>query len=119
MTAGGIRAADKDEAGLKKALVETAQKTYEQNLALMKGLQGVSAEELYSWSRRWLDAEVDLAGNKEERVAAHQRHLDRMKDLEKVLKNLAITGQGRQSDATAGTYYRTQAELWLTRAQGQ
>lgn len=104
---------------LKKALVETAKTTYEQNLAHMKGLEANSPEDLYVWSRRWLDAEVDLAANKDERVAAHQRHLDRMKDLEKILKNFATTGQGRQSDATAGTYYRTQAELWLMQAQGQ
>ena len=85
----------------------------------MKGLQGSSAEELYTWSRRWLDAEVDLAANKEEKMAAHQRHLDRMKGLEKIAKAMVVTGQGRASDASAAVYYRTQAELWLTRAQGQ
>lgn len=111
--------ADKDEAGLKKALVEAAKSTYQEDLARLKNLQASSPEDLYVWSRRWLDAEVDLAGNKEERVAAHQRHLDRMKDLERRAKAMAAAGQGRQSDATAGTYYRTQAELWLTRAQGQ
>lgn len=109
----------KDTSALKKALVEAAQTTYKQDLARMKGLQGSSPEDLYVWSRRWLDAEMDLAANKDEKVASHHRHLDRMKEVEKMAKAMAVTGQGRQSDATAATYYRTQAELWLTRAQGQ
>ncbi len=115
----GATGADRIETELKKELVAAAETTYKQDLARIKGLQGSSVEELYTWSHRWLDAELDLAANKDERVAAHQRHLDRMKDLEKMAKAMAVTGQGRQSDATAAAYYRTQAELWLTRAQGQ
>ena len=88
-------------------------------LLRLKGLEGSSGEELYTWSRRWLDAELDLAANKDERVAAHQRQLDRMKDWEKQAEAMAAAGQGRQSDASAAAYYRTQVELLLTQAQGR
>jgi hypothetical protein len=108
------------EGPLKKALVEEARKTYELDLARLKGGSGgVPPEDLYRWSRRWVKAQLDLAGTKEERLAALRDHVERMKDLEKMTKALADTGQGSTADATAGRFYRAQAELWLTRARAK
>jgi multidrug resistance efflux pump len=105
------------ELALKKALVDEARKVYEQTVIRFRNGQGARPDDLYPWSRRWLEAQLELAGSKEARVAALRDHLDRMKDLEKITKGLADTGQGRTADASAGRFYRIQAELWLARGQ--
>jgi RNA polymerase sigma factor (sigma-70 family) len=116
--AAGQRAqAEGAEAALKKALVEEARKVYEQDVRQLKVAFDIAAEDVYRWSRRWLEAQMDLAVNKEERMAALRDHLGRMKDLEKVMTAAARAGQRREADAAAGRYYRAQAELWLARAK--
>jgi hypothetical protein len=107
-----------DETALKKALVEEARKTYEMDFRRLEAAAGgVTPEGLYRWSRRWLEAQLDPTGIKEDRIAALRDHLKRMRDLEKRTAALAQTGQGTASDASAGRYYRIQAELWLGRGR--
>jgi hypothetical protein len=45
---------------------------------LKAGAADIPCEELYRWSRRWLEAQLDLAGKREERTAALRDHLARM-----------------------------------------
>lgn len=107
-----------DQAALKKALVEEARKTYEMDYRRLEAAAGgITPEDLYRWSRRWLEAQLDLTGIKEERVAALRDHLKRMQELEKKTAALAQTGQGSTADASAGKFYRLQAELWLARGR--
>ena len=60
-----------------------------------------------------MDAERKLSDKQAVQLGVLQAHLERMKELEKAATNLAKTGQGRESDASAATYYRLEAELWL------
>lgn len=106
------------EAALKKAMLEDARKVYEMDLARYRAGQApLGGEELHLWSVRWLEADLDLTADATARTAALKAHVDRMKEVEKMATNLAISGQGRESDAAAGRYYRAQAELWA--AQGR
>jgi hypothetical protein len=106
-------------AALQKGLLEAARKAYEFDALRSRNAEAVSPEEIYLWSRRWVEAEVDLAKTKGARVDAHRDHLDRMKTLEARTKALAAAGQGREGDAVAGRYFRIQAELWLEHAQAK
>src|SRR5262245_23808543 len=92
--------------------LEAARKVFEQNLARLKAGQGLPAE-LFGWSERWLEAELALADKQADRVMALRNHLDRTREVERAAVNSAKTGQGRQADADAATYYRLEAEIRL------
>jgi hypothetical protein len=109
------------EASLQKALEEQARKTYRLNYKLIfeAGDGKLVPEDAYRWSRRWLEAALDRAGNREGRVAAYRDHLGRMRDLEQKTQTLWRAGQLRAVEAEAAVFFRTEAELWLTRAQAR
>jgi broad specificity phosphatase PhoE len=67
-------------ADLKKARRDAVQKSYEEAVAACATGRG-SAEMVYQWSRRWLEAERDISDKKAERTAALTAHGDRMKAL--------------------------------------
>lgn len=105
------------EASLKRQMLDAARKVYEDSTKRYQAGVSASVEELYLWSIRWLDAEFDLAADAAAKTTALKAHLERMKQVEKICVAFAKTGQGRQADAAAGRYYRTQAELWVTRGR--
>ena len=90
--------------------VEAARKVWEQNKTQIQNRQGLPAE-LVGWSERWLDAELALYDKESDRVKALKDHLDRAREVEKIAVGFARTGQGRQADADAATYYRLEAEI--------
>lgn len=106
------------ENALKKTMLEDARKLFEQFVKRHQaGVGALAVEELALWSSRWLEAELDLAADATARATALKAHLDRMKDVEKQATALMKTGQGREADAVAGHYHRTQAELWVARGR--
>jgi hypothetical protein len=75
-------------------------------------------EVLYRWSRRWMDGALAASKTKQERIAAAEAHLKRMKDLERVapeLKKVAYVFPA--SSEAAATYYRLEAEASLEEAR--
>ncbi len=93
--------------------LEAARKVFEQNLARLKSAQAAPAE-LFGWSERWLEAELALAERQADRARALRDHLDRAREVERLAAGLAKSGQGRQADADAATYYRLEAEIRLS-----
>jgi hypothetical protein len=89
-----------------------ARKVFEQNLLRLRNREGLPAE-LFGWSERWLEAELALCDKEADRVKAFRAHLDRTREVERMAINYAQTGQGRQADADAATYYRLEAEIRL------
>ncbi|MHB8974296.1 MAG: hypothetical protein ACYC3X_31460 [Pirellulaceae bacterium] len=69
-------------------------------------------EQVYRWSRRWMEAELLTVHSTTERIAATKSHLDRMKRLE-----AEVAGDGTRStisvDIPATQFYCAEAELWL------
>ena len=92
--------------------LEAVRKVYEQHSARIKQREGLPAE-LFGWSERWLEAELALADKQADRVKALRDHLDRTREVERAAVGHAKTGQGRQADADAATYYRLEAEIRL------
>jgi hypothetical protein len=94
------------------------------------------AEQLYLWSKRWMEAQRDLGrGQEGGEIAAIQAHLERMKDLEsgalikawvKVVQlptptDDAIAASMEMIPAFRASikFYRAEAESWLSRAGGR
>lgn len=73
-------------------------------------------ETVYLWSVRWLEAERQLAANREARAAACKAHLQRMTALKKAVEALATDLMPRMRIDEA-EWYRLQAELSLAEAQ--
>lgn len=77
----------------------------------------VGTFEVYLWSRLLLDARREAASQASDRVAACQEHLDHMKDLDALVRNIRRLGFGRSSDVGACDYWLVEAEYWLVQAQ--
>ena len=103
---------------LAKARLDAARQAYEGYWRRLRSDRGGDPEKCYSWSRRWMEAQQALGAGKAAEQAA-QAHLERMKELEKLLAALARTGQGTQADADAAQYYRVEAEIWLSQVKGK
>jgi hypothetical protein len=73
-------------------------------------------EEVYSWSVRWLQADRELNPRQADTVAALERHLERMKLLEKRTMDL-VPQLIPQSTGFEVQWYRLEAELWLAQAK--
>jgi hypothetical protein len=94
--------------------VEAARKVYEQKKTRLQSGQGLPAE-LFDWSERWLDAELALRDKKDERVKALRDHLDRTRELERMMQASARAGLGVQADVEAATFFRLGAEIRLVK----
>ena len=95
---------------------DAARKTFEvtwQNYR--EGRRGI--ESLYWWSRRWLEAEQHLAAGPDDRAAAAARHLERIKNLEKVIRDLQRSSIATVDEISAVEFYRAEAEIWLRQAK--
>lgn len=102
-----------------QARLASAQKAYELALQQQTQLLAMDPEFLALWSRRWLEAQRELATSKDQQIAALEAHLGRLRNLEKFAKRLSATGQGRQTDAVVAEYHRLEAEQWLSQVKGK
>jgi RNA polymerase sigma factor (sigma-70 family) len=73
--------------------------------------------ELYAAALRLLDAEKELSGKKADQVAALERHLRRMKEIEQFIQAQFDAGRASLADALEAKSFRLQAEIWLERVK--
>jgi hypothetical protein len=78
-----------------------------------------SEETLYRWSRRWLEAERQLSERQADQVAAFEGHLERMQELESIIRKMQRSGVTTIYQVSAAEYYRVEAEMWLLQARGK
>jgi hypothetical protein len=102
-----------------KARLQSARKVYEAMMEEIKqGAQvqttQLDPEKLYTWSRRWMNAQLEVSEKKENRIGAVEAHLARMKELEKILKKLYDAGVQPFSSVAAAEFYRLEAEKHLS-----
>jgi hypothetical protein len=96
-------------------MIDAAQKAYEASAAMYDvGAGGVTLEAVYTWSKRWAEAEADVATPAESRKAL-LGHRDRMKTLnEKVTAKYQTGAAGGEKDRYyASQFYLAEAEFWL------
>jgi hypothetical protein len=65
------------------------------------------------WSRRRLEAKIDMSTSKTERVAAAQEHLDEMRKMEESVARLTAAGELDRLSLMDAQYRRLEAEKWL------
>jgi len=98
--------------------MHSARRTYELIVeAWQKAGAASDEQQVYLWSRRWFEAERELAQNNKNKAAAIEAHLDRMKNLEMQAKKLHKAGQVPASAIPATEFYRFEAESWLVQAR--
>jgi hypothetical protein len=107
---------------LAKARLKAAQEAYRLVIKAKKE-ESFDPETIYVWSKRLLEAERGVASNKKGEVAAFQAHLDRMVALEKQANDVwqMHKRQNPKRDAHLAqvTFYRAEADLWLTRTKAK
>jgi hypothetical protein len=101
----------------KKEVLENAKKVFELTLNWHDEGGPISFEDLYTWSVRWLESELDLSREADARTTALKSHLERMKSVETQASEQRRMGGGRVSDLNSCRYYRAQAEMWLERGE--
>jgi len=73
-------------------------------------------EALYQWSRRWMEAEQELATKEAGRRAAIEEHHKRMAKVVKLADALLGAGEVSANDKEAAEFYRLEAESWLKKS---
>jgi hypothetical protein len=117
--AGASSGADESTVENARARLAAARKVYEGTWQRWRDLgRPLVVEELYRWSCRWLEAEEEVNGNKAGRVAAAVAHLDRMKQVESLAREMHAKGLVDPADVPATQFYRLEAERRLARSRG-
>jgi hypothetical protein len=101
---------------LAKARLDAAEKTYQ---ALRKrDLKYEYGEAFYTWSKRILEAQRELAREKKEIKAALSAHLERMREVEHWVQEAEPSlKMGNREKIPQATHYRVEAELWLEKGE--
>src|SRR5262245_6097653 len=96
------------EPSLAEARVKAAKRGYDALFEPAKNGSGVwpSPEVVYLWSRRWLEAELDVADKPTSQRTAYREHRDRMNEIVERHRHLP-------SSAPASVSYQTSAEYFL------
>jgi hypothetical protein len=92
-----------------------ARSVYEQDL--LKLQQGeIQPNQMVQWSENWLEAELRLEPRQAERVQSLRDNLDRLRNIEQLVRARVEAGRGRNADVLAVKYYRLGAEIRLIEA---
>ena len=121
--AGAGQGAGAKEGEPRQAKLAAARQLYEVQVkaraAGLAGVDGWGLTDQYTWSRRWMEAERDLAGDAAGRRTAVAAHLDRMRPTLKSFEKLFERGQAQFRDVLAARYYVAEAEQWLAEADAR
>jgi len=101
----------------RQKMTETAEKAYEASMAMWGvGAGGVTLEAVYTWSRRWAEAEADGVGPEARRkaYAAHLLRMRKIREMVGIKHDQAVAG-GEEDKFQAARYYLAEAEYWLAK----
>src|SRR5207244_6049587 len=89
---------------LAKLKVDAARRTFE--VVWRNNKEGLApfAELAYRWSRRWLEAELELNDKKSDRLTAYQAHRGRMRELARITRDRYRNRYNTVEEATATDY---------------
>jgi hypothetical protein len=101
-----------------QAMVKAAQRTYEANERAYEA-ENTTLDELYIWSRRWMQAATEAAATPPERFMASHAHRARMQLLLSRVSALHKTQQrgGEDQKYYAAMFYLAEADVWLKKAR--
>jgi hypothetical protein len=102
-----------------RAKVEAARRTYEVVWANNREALVPFVEVGYRWSRRWLEAELELSDQKAVRETAYQAHRDRMQKLSRITNDRYRARANTVEEVTATDFYFAESALWLEQARSK
>ena len=111
---------DSDSDASLSALLTQRRDTLEKRVEVLEYMlaQGkVEATAVFAARDQLLDAELQLAETKEQRLALHRTRIDNMRELEELIKRRHKAGQSPLEAALSTTAARLQAEIDLLREQ--
>jgi RNA polymerase sigma factor (sigma-70 family) len=102
----------------REARVQAAQKVYEGVLSRWQGdPQFEGPEQLYQWSRRWMEAKQAVDDTRQNRLQAVKDHLERMSQLKAKIEQ-GVKGRVLPAyELEAGKFYQFEAEQLLRDAE--
>lgn len=77
----------------------------------------LNVELCYVWSKRLLDCDSAVGADRGARIRAHEGHLARMEEMDKVARRRLKTGSIGAAEVTAIEYFLAEAGLWLAGAK--
>jgi beta-lactamase regulating signal transducer with metallopeptidase domain len=90
--------------------IDAARKAYEAALQNYRTGQGASVESVYNWSQRWTAAARSATRITKQMADASRAHLERMQELQKLVKKSVDAGQTSMDEMTAVNFYVAEAE---------
>jgi multidrug resistance efflux pump len=113
----------RDLKALFQARLDAARRAYEEAVKSSQqtrrvGTQNIplaKPEEVAIWSLRWLSAQREMSGKKEDQITALGAHLKRMNELERRVTEMNKNGLASGLEVSAVEFHRMEAELWLAR----
>jgi hypothetical protein len=105
--------ADSTRERLARTKLEAARRTYEVVWTNNREALVPFVEVAYRWSRRWLEAELDLSGMKEDREKAYLAHRERMQKLARITRDRYQARANTVEEVTATEFYLAEAALWF------
>ena len=120
ISAGQLGAADATESSSPESrMADAAKHTYEARLAAYAAgtIQGI--DQVYIWSRRWMEADLKLAAAPGEQRKIYMAHLERMKWLNReTAAKFNVGARGGEAEKFSATeYYLAEAEMWMKNAK--
>ena len=102
----------------RQELLRAARAAYQATLESFVSRNGYS-EQVYQASKRWMDAQKEIATAVSEQTAAITAHRDRLKDLTRADATRHSPGSEAlvRANAAQGAAYLAEADLWLARAK--
>ena len=103
---------------LKQAKVQAAREAIRGLDEMLKaGRLTLSDDVLTTWSKRLLEAELALCEKKADRLAAYEKHLKYMRELENLFTEAYKAGTRNIVSVKEAQFGRLEAELWLAEAK--
>jgi hypothetical protein len=97
---------------------DTAAQEFDARMKLFLAGRG-TLDFLLQSARRLLDSELALADNQADRCTQYRAHWERMKEIEQTMQERFDAGRVPIEDVLSPRYWRLDAEIWLTEAQGK
>jgi hypothetical protein len=98
---------------LLKARITAARTTYEVVWKNNKEALVLAVELVYRWSRRWLEAELELAGKLADQLRAYEAHSSRMQKLAQITRDRFRNRIVTIDEVSATDFYNAEAGVWL------
>jgi hypothetical protein len=119
------RADERSQTENAKARAEAARKVYQvmierwQKQGEIAGVRRLELEDFYRWSRRWMEAERDAAADKAGWAAAVEKHLGRMREWEKTMREMHKVQLASPYEVVVAEFYALEAESWLAKEKAK